>query len=208
MGSGFSFPIPFKDIPLNIYLNFKLIGSLIKMPDLAAKRTYLESNGVPDPINFYGLHQPDVPWVSQTTDALTIPMDFIPENVTCAGPITLSAASAAEQDPELTSWAAQKPTVLINLGSALTYSREQTRVMVEGILLALRDTDIQVVWKYKLTPGVKDFDWRAAVEPLERTGRVKVTPWLSVDPFSLLASGHIAAFVTHGGANGFHESIA
>lgn len=207
MGSGFPFPVPFSLIFQNMYLNFKMLASLIRMPDLSAKRRFLQANDVPDPINFYGLHREDTPWITQTTDALTIPMDFVPENVTCTGPITLSAASAEEQDAELMKWVRQRPTVLINLGSAFTYSRAQTRVMVEGIHKALNGTDIQIVWKYKFTGNV-DFDWRTLMESLEQTGRVKVTRWLSIDPFSLLSSGHISAFVTHGGANGFHESIA
>jgi hypothetical protein len=43
---------------------------------------------------------------------------------------------------------------------------------------------------------------------LEATQRVKVMQWLTIDPTALLETGDIAAFVTHGGANGFHESIA
>ncbi|KAM0718518.1 hypothetical protein Q7P37_005588 [Cladosporium fusiforme] len=207
MGSGFPFPIPWKLVLQNMYLNFHLISSLIKMPDISAKRRFLEDNGVPSPINFYGLHRPDVPWITQTTHALTIPMDFVPQNVTCTGPITLSAASAQDQDAELTQWISQKPTILINLGSAFTYSRTQTRIMVEAISQILHDTDIQILWKYKFDANI-EFDWKTLMIPLEQTGRVKVTKWLSIDPFSLLASGHISAFVTHGGANGFHESIA
>ena len=177
------------------------------MPELSAKRRFLESNGVPDPINFYGLHRPDVPWITQTTHAVAVPMDLVPQNVTCAGPITLSTASVEDQDADLLQWITQGPTVLINLGSALTYSRTQTRVMIEAIRQVLKDTDLQIVWKYQFSSAVK-FDWGSLMIPLEQTGRVKITTWLSTDPFSLLDSGHISAFVTHGGANGFHESIA
>lgn len=208
MGSGFPFPVPLRLVLQNIYLNFQLISSLIKMPDISTKRKFLQANGVPDPINFYGLHRPDIPWITQTTHALTVPVDFVPENVTCAGPITLAAASAEEQDADLMQWVRQKPTVFINLGSAFTYGRAQTRIMVEGIRQVLQDTDIQILWKYKVSTNIPDLDWESLMIPLEATGRVKVTQWLSIDPFSLMESGHISAFVTHGGANGFHEGIA
>ena len=180
------------------------------MPAISAKRKFLESHGVPDPINFYGLHRSDVPWITQTTPAATINVDFIPENVTCTGPITLSATSAQEEghDEELLQWVKQKPTVLINLGSAFTYSGTQTRQMIEGIERVLNTTDLQVLWKYKASINLVDFDWQSLVAPLQATQRVKVMKWLTMDPTALLETGDIAAFVTHGGANGFHESIA
>jgi hypothetical protein len=197
MGSGFPFPIPWSLIPQNIFLNFRMIRALVSMPDVSAKRDFLRGNGIPDPINFFGLH------------AATVPVDVIPQNVSCAGPIVLSSAPAEEQDPELVEWIKQKPTVLINLGSAFAYSRTYTRQMIGGIRQVLAsDPDIQILWKYKLAPNVVDFDWEALVKPLEATQRVKVTQWLSVDPSSLMETGHIAAFVTHGGAGGFHDSIS
>ena len=94
MGSGFPFPVPLSLIGQNIALNFRMIRALISTPDLSAKRAFLSANGVPDPINFYGLHRTDVPWITQTTHAATIPVDVVPENVTCAGPMVLSAAPA------------------------------------------------------------------------------------------------------------------
>jgi hypothetical protein len=121
----------------------------------------------------------------------------------------LSATSAdEEQDQELRQWIRQKPTVLINLGSAFTYSRTQTRQMIEGIRRVLETTDLQVLWKYKASHNLVDFDWESLVAPLEATQRVKAMQWLTIDPTALLETGDIAAFVTHGGANGFHESIA
>lgn len=209
MGSGFPFPVPLNLVFQNIALNFRMIRSLISMPELSAKREFLRANGIPDPINFYGLHRPDVPWITQTTHGATIPVDVVPQNVTCAGPIVRSAAPAAEQDAELVDWIKQKPTVLLNLGSAFSYSRTHTRLMVDGIRLVLESNpDVQILWKYRLSPNVVDFGWQALVGRLEATQRVKVTQWLSVDPSALMETGHIAAHVTHGGAGGFHESIS
>jgi hypothetical protein len=209
MGSGFPFPVPWHLIPQNILLNFRMIRALVSMPILSAKRDFLRANGIPDPINFLGMHRPDVPWITQTTHAATIPVDVIPQNVSCVGPIVLSSAPASSQDPDLVRWIQQKPTVLINLGSAFSYSRTQTRQMAEGIrLLFESNPDLQILWKYRLSPNVLDLDWRTLVAPLETTQRVKVVQWLSVDPSSLMETGHIVAHVTHGGAGGFHESIS
>ena len=54
-----------------------------------------------------------------TTENAIIPIPVIPPNVTCAGPMVLSTAPAAEQDAELAVWLKKAPTVMINLGSGL-----------------------------------------------------------------------------------------
>jgi hypothetical protein len=201
--------VPLNLIFQNIALNFRMIKALISMPDLSAKQKFLRANGIPDPINFYGLHRTDVPWITQTTPAATIPVDVVPQNVTCAGPMVRSAAPAEEQDPELVDWIKQKPTVLINLGSAFIYSRTYTKQMVEAIGLILEsNADVQILWKYRLAPTVVGFDWQALVQPLEATQRVRVKKWLSVDPSALMETGYIVAHVTHGGSGGYHESIS
>lgn len=63
------------------------------------------------------MHRDDVPWITMTTDGAAIPVDVVPANVTCAGPIVLDAAPAEEQDPEMARWLKKAPTVMINLGS-------------------------------------------------------------------------------------------
>jgi hypothetical protein len=67
---------------------------------------------------------------------------------------------------------------------------------------------VQILWKYRLSINIIDFDWQALVAPLEATQRVKVMQWLPVDPSALMETGYIVAHVTHGGAGGFHESIS
>jgi hypothetical protein len=86
-------------------------------PALSIKQATLSEKGLKEPMNFFGIHRPDTPWITQTTEGATIPLDYLPPNVTCAGPIVLSGATAAQQDPELTAWLKKARTVLINLGS-------------------------------------------------------------------------------------------
>jgi hypothetical protein len=88
-------------------------------PDLSAKKTELKKHGLRDPINFLALHRPDVPWITMTTKGASIPVDYVPPNVFCAGPMYLSVATAAEQDAELADWLKNAPTVLLNLGSTV-----------------------------------------------------------------------------------------
>lgn len=51
------------------------------------------------------------------TEGAAIPVDFIPTNVTRAGPILIDNAPVSEQDPELAQWLKQAPTILFSPGS-------------------------------------------------------------------------------------------
>lgn len=120
LASGFKFPVPWRNIPENIYLNVRFIYAVLVAPALSAKKAILRSRGIEDPINILKMHRTDVPWIAMQTDGATIPVDVVPANVTAAGPMLLSQAPAEDQDPELAAWVARAPTVLINLGSLFT----------------------------------------------------------------------------------------
>jgi hypothetical protein len=104
-------------------MNMRYVYAAMMTPDLSAKKAALTEKGLKDPINLFGIHRPDAPWITQTTEGAMIPLDFVPPNITCAGPILLSGAPASQQDPELAAWLKKAPTVLINLGSNLAVSR-------------------------------------------------------------------------------------
>lgn len=208
LASGFPYPVPWRLIPANIYLNTKIIYTFLTMSGTNSVRAFLRSHGIVDPINLMGLHRPEIPWITQSTPGAMIPVDVVPRNVTCTGPIVLSSASAEEVDPELVGWMKQAPTVLINLGSSLTYSIQQTEQMISAIEKLLEISDLQFLWKYNISPPIAStYDWRRALTRLTDTGRVRVSSWLVIDPPALLQSGHITTFVTHGGSGAYHEAI-
>lgn len=122
MSSGLPFPVPWKKIPENIYLNMRFIYAVLRMPDVVSKRKALREKGLKDPINFFGIYRDDVPWITVTAEGASIPVDYIPSNVTITNPIVLSVAPAEEQDPQLVEWLKKKPTVLVNLGSTVAVS--------------------------------------------------------------------------------------
>jgi hypothetical protein len=41
----------------------------------------------------------------------------------------------------------------------------------------------------------------------DSAGRLRIKKWLEVEPPTLLQGGHIVAFVHHGGAGSYHDSI-
>ncbi|KAI0098013.1 UDP-Glycosyltransferase/glycogen phosphorylase [Nemania sp. FL0031] len=207
MGSGLPYPVPWRKIPENILLNLKFISTMIWMPEMKEKQAFLKSKGLKDPINFFALHRPDVPWLSQTMPEAAIPVDIIPENVTCTGPITLSLGTVEEQDKELASWLKRAPTVLVNLGSGYEFSEESATAMAKAIEKVLQASNVQVLWKIKKDSSYDDH----FMDPLltyTHTGRVKIERWLAADPTALLESGHVIASVHHGGSGCYHEAIS
>ncbi|SPO03652.1 uncharacterized protein DNG_06335 [Cephalotrichum gorgonifer] len=215
MGSGIPYPVPWSRIPENIYLNIRFIYSILRMPAMREKEAYLRANGIKNPTNFLKLHDTQVPWITQTLAEAARPVDFVPANVTCTGPITLRLATAEEQDPELVTWLSRAPTVLINLGSAFRYGREFALAMSGAIAQVLEATDVQILWKFRgMVEEESDIDVayggeiKALIQPLIDSGRLRVESWLAADPTALLESGHIIASVHHGGAGCYHEAVA
>jgi hypothetical protein len=212
VGSGFPFPLPWSKLPENVYLMFRIIYAMVYMPELSAKRAFLQENGIADPLRFYALHREDTPWFSQHTEGAARPVDFIPPNVTCTGPMSVSLGSAKDQDPALLEWLTRAPTVLVNMGSNYIWPERQATAMAKAIGSLLETTDLQFIWKLKSdespTMNVLLSDqFETIVKPLLESGRLKIERWLTVDPTALLETGHIVASVHHGGAGNYHEAI-
>lgn len=132
LGSGFPYPVPWKLIPANMYINFKIIRGILYLPEISAKRKLLEKKGIKKPIDFMGLYRPDVPWITQTLPGAHLPVARIPANVTLTGPINLAGLEKKYSAAlELLDWT-KKPTVLICLGSGFKYHEWQARAMLEG----------------------------------------------------------------------------
>lgn len=122
MSSGFPFPVPWSKIPENIYLNARLIYSILAGSAIRSKQAALRRLGLKNPIDFMHIHRDDVPWITMHTEGASIPVDVVPPNVTSAGPILVDSAPAEEQDPELVAWMKRAPTILLNLGSTVEVS--------------------------------------------------------------------------------------
>ncbi|KAH7245301.1 hypothetical protein BKA59DRAFT_526878 [Fusarium tricinctum] len=190
--SGFSFPVPLRNLPENIYMNARYIYSAMFTPDAFTKKARLRDFGLQEPLNLFGMHRPELPWITQNTEGAMIPVEFVPPNVTCVGPILLSGAPATEQDPETAAWMKRSPTVLINLGSNLAL---------------LSRTGVQVLWKFNKLGEYPDAFMERLIPYLDNE-RLKMPNWLIADPSSLLETGDVIASVHHGGSNCYHEAIA
>lgn len=106
-------------------MDVRYIYSAMFTPDASAKKARLRQIGLEEPINLFRIHRPGVPWITQNTQGARIPVEVLPPNVTCAGPIILSGPPADQQDPETATWLKKAPTVLINIGSNLSVGPER-----------------------------------------------------------------------------------
>lgn len=111
----------------------RLINALLMTPGLSAKKAALRERGLKEPINLLGLHRTDVPWITMNTEGASIPVDYVPPNVTSVGPILMDSAPAAEQDPELTQWLKRAPTILFNPGSYFLVSDSYSHLFFKPI---------------------------------------------------------------------------
>jgi hypothetical protein len=206
LGSGYEFPLPWRKIPSNAYLILRLIYAVVMSPSVKAKREILTAKGIAEPLDFFEIRHTDVPWLLMAFPQGSIPVDYIPPHVTCCGPIVRDLATVQEQDKHLHKWLKRADTILVNLGSQVKYNERRAVAMAEALATVLEKTDAQVLWKFRKLYEYDD----GFLKPLKKyvdNGRLRIEAWLSVDPFSLLKSGHISVSVHHGGANCYHETL-
>lgn len=206
IGSGIPYPVPWHQIPTNIYITLRFAYSVIVAPKLWSKRSFLRANGIAKPSDIFSIYQPDILWLSQALPEADFPIPIVPENVIPTGPIFLSTASAAEQDPELAEWMGRAPTVLINLGSAMDYDEEGTKEMLSAVKTLLSQSEVQVLWKFNKRHFFPDTVFEIAKDEIS-TRRLRLEKWINIDPAAMLETGNIAVSVHHGGANCYWEAV-
>ncbi|KAI0433091.1 hypothetical protein F5Y09DRAFT_300247 [Xylaria sp. FL1042] len=212
LGSGIPYPVPWTKMLENIYNNARYFYSMLRMSHYKPIQKYLESKGLIHPVNWFSLHNADVPWITQALPGASTPLDVIPQNVTLTGPIILSLSPAEEEAPKLTEWLARAPTMLISLGSLFIWTEAHAIAMAQAIADVLNwRPDLQILWKFRKAPydaeGTTYGDeFMTPLRPFEN-GRLKIESWLDVQPVSLLETGHIVASVHHGGAGCYHEAL-
>jgi hypothetical protein len=188
-------------------MTVQTILGLLNTPGLTELRAFLSRNGVKDPVSFdnFGL----VGWktILSTSPEVNYPHPYVPSKIKFCGPIMIETASAAEKVPELARWVKQAPTMLINLGSLVTYTEARARAMIGALETLFQTSDVQVIWKFRNSGGYGD-EVFAPVQTYINQGRLRIESWLQVDPVALLNTGDIDVFVHHGGANCFTEAIA
>ncbi|CAG9942683.1 unnamed protein product [Clonostachys rosea f. rosea IK726] len=203
--SGYQFPLSWTEVISNILLTIRLGYNLVNSPVLAAKRAFLVEKGIEKPIELTFVIK-DVPVLASTLKEANFPMDFYPPYLKFCGHIAMSQTSAADQDPEMVSWLAQRPTILINLGSLFAYNQRRAQAMADALATLMAETDFQVLWKFKKLGDYGDEVFAGIQKDID-SRRIRIETWLETEPAALLETGHIVLEVHHGGANTYHEAI-
>lgn len=204
LGTGFTFPVPWYQIPENLYVNLRFIYSVMFKPLSRDSVSYLRSKGV-ELVELFDL-RPDALFISQTLPEASLPVANVPANVTAVGALLLDSGPAAQQDAALVGWMSREPTVVVNLGSLFTYSEERATTMAAAVRWLLENTEFQVVWKMAPHGDIGD-PYAAPLQDFIQQERLKIFDWVPIDTLGLLEAGNVVAFIHHGGASSFHEAV-
>ncbi|KAF5382861.1 hypothetical protein D9757_007252 [Collybiopsis confluens] len=205
LSSGFDYPLPWSKVPSNVYINLQLIAG-IKMSPMVKKANKLRRvyNKSEKPILF----DPRVQYLCPSTPDLDFPLS-IPSNITLCGPLVMPTAPIELVDPSLATWLDQAPTILVNLGSHVTFDSSAIHELVGGFRMLLKHhPTIQILWKLLPEGDVRDTFEECAEMDQNIHGRLRAVQWLHSEPFAVLQHPNVICSVHHGGANSFFEAVS
>jgi hypothetical protein len=214
--SGFSYPVPWYQIPLNIFFILYTVNVYLKDSYRRSVTAYLESQTnatLVTPVNLIRNPPPGLKVVLGTTPELDFP-GIIPNHLFPCGPIIRSAKPLGDVDQELAAWLSKSPTLYINLGSICQLEEDRALELARAVAVLLERaqtaaSSVQVLWKlskfglYAAKPGSQIHD---VLSHWLDSDQVRIVDWLQPEPIAVLESGHIACCVHHGGANSFNEA--
>ncbi|KAI1141417.1 glycosyltransferase family 1 protein [Hypoxylon sp. FL0543] len=207
VSSGFRVPLALSEILPNIYLIYNLIKISYSMPRVMDFIKARNKRGIPGNLSTkYNMFDFDTPYLTQGRPQTDFAFDFIPDNLIGCGPILPPFEPLEKADPELAKWLVRRPTVIINMGSHVTYKGNQIGEVLAAIReVANRHPNIQILWK---CPKPSKEDPQPSVDTELFGDRIRIMAWLPSTPVACLtASKSILAYVHHGGSNSFHEAI-
>jgi UDP:flavonoid glycosyltransferase YjiC (YdhE family) len=198
--------LPLSYIFTNIYLIYQLAKLSYFSPRVQGLIKARNERGIPGKMTVgYNQCDPEVLHLVPALRQTDWPFSVIPPNMVGCGPILPPSKPLVEVDPELARWLAARPTVIINMGSHVTYDAEQGNEVMSAIQQCVsRHTNVQVLWKCRKAAQPDPNAADALLDP-----RIRLVSWLPATPVAcLMASQSVLAYVHHGGSNSFHEAIA
>ena len=190
---------------LNIYINIRLILSLLTSPRIKQIESCRKQHSIKGLLPCLSPYQPQAQYICPALPEIDFPF-FIPQNITTAGPILLPARPVYETDPELATWLQRGPTVLVNLGTHAKICSEDARELASGLRIVLdRCPNLQVLWKLKFKGSLDEIILSVLNKELA-SNQVRITPWLTADPHAILQTTQIICSVHHSGGNSFYEA--
>ncbi|KAL4933580.1 uncharacterized protein BDV17DRAFT_279222 [Aspergillus undulatus] len=193
--SGYTYPLPWKHILPNAYLAICAGVALARSPSINAINERRHAEGIKGPYPIMSsMDENPAPVLMASREETDYP-SFVPDHITRCGPILRPCGSVSEERSELAKWLAQRPTVLINLGSNVCFNSEQARKFAIGLRVLLNARpDNQALWKLKPDRATEAADW---IPSALKCIMDEVTD----------GTGHVCCMVHHGGANSYNEAV-
>lgn len=218
--SGFAYPIPWYQIPLNIFYIIYAVNLYLKDSYRKAVKKHLETQTkatLITPVDLIRKPPAGVKIIVGSIPELDFPA-VQPDYVLPCGPIITSARPLRDVDPELGTWLSRRPTLYINLGSICQIEEDRALELARGVAVVLEQAqlaastapELQVLWKlskfgqYSTNAGSKMY---GILKHWIDAGQIRIVDWLQPEPIAVLESGHVACIVHHGGANTFNEAV-
>ncbi|KAK3938142.1 hypothetical protein QBC46DRAFT_460426 [Diplogelasinospora grovesii] len=228
VGKGFDYPVPWRLIPINIFLIFLtiIIGSIFDSHRRSIQRYVAEqADGAKlTTLNDLSLNPNlGIKFLVANREEIEFPLRVIPPHIIPCGPMIRPAKPVAEVDPDFAKWLARGPTLYINLGTHAALNERFAAEMATAIRIVL-DHARSVLWRDKRLAGLQVL-WKLTkegeYEVLEpgsaiykilgreiRKGTVRVVDWIEAEPTAVLETQTVICAVHHGGANSFLETLS
>jgi hypothetical protein len=204
MGTGVPFPVPWRDLLLNVLASIVLIWKMVLSPEVKGLVKYRNAHGLPGRLPMESAPTRAIHVICPGVRETEFPL-VIPDNLGLYGPIVLDKAPVEDSDPDLNRWLNRGKTVLMCMGTHFFYSESQVKAVINGFLSAVPDSsNVQFLWKVSDKSRFEDLLEEALKDPRDRD-RFKIFEWLEADPTSIMKHPNVVAWIHHGGANSYLE---
>ncbi|KAK3688204.1 hypothetical protein B0T22DRAFT_425746 [Podospora appendiculata] len=226
VGTGYEYPVPWRHIPMNIFLILVTIFCGIFDSNRRAIQRYVaeHADGAQlTTLNDLSLN-PDlgIKFLVANLPEIELPLRLIPAHIIPCGPMIRPARPVEQVDPGLHQWLSNGSTLYINLGTHMLFDEALAVEMATAIRIVLdhaksvlwrdkRLAKLQVLWKLSRQGGYAVSEPGSAVHKIlgqeMKAGTVRVVDWIEAEPTAVLDTGRVVCVVHHGGANSFLETV-
>ncbi|KAL6874556.1 family 1 glycosyltransferase [Trichoderma longibrachiatum] len=216
--SGFSYPVQWYHVPLNLYYTFSKARAFKKDNQRKDVQSYLNAHCViRTQVDLIDNLPQGVKILVSSLPELDFPLK-VPAHIIPCGPVVRTYAPLYKTSPKLAEWLANGKTILVNMGALVKISEGQAVEMARALRVVIdrfdQDTEkrrLQVLWKLQKKDKYSVFAPDCALtQVLGREfafDRVRVIDWIQPEPLSILQTGDVICSVHHGGAGSFNEAI-
>ncbi|PHH88863.1 hypothetical protein CDD83_6953 [Cordyceps sp. RAO-2017] len=219
--SGFSYPVPWTQVPLNLFYNLYAGVSWITSKNRKEAQEQLRSEAgasLVTPLDLVCRIPRNLKILVSGLPELDFPL-ALPSHIFPCGPIVRKSASVSDVDTDLEAWLARGPTIYINMGTLFRTTETQAIEIAKALQIVLASTKeqksvvsrFQVLWKLRKSQNDQAATASHGVHDILghdiESDRVRIVDWIAVEPISVLQTGHIICSVHHGGANSFNEAV-